>query len=337
MASNVMKLAFVINGALNPNFSTSIGRAQKQIKKLEKFIDEARAAQVRQNIEFTNGGKSIEQFDKNIARLEARIKSANDKKFILNEKKDDDCYPIIRGRNLKRWGKVENSENEYIWYKPKLMSENVNARPRDKSWFTVPKKIVIQDISQEITATLDKQQYLCNDKVSIIYATNEEYSMEFILALLKSKLVNKWFKTIYPTGLKITINQLRTIPIPAISPDEQKPFVEWADKMLNLNADVQKKCAKFLSRVRDNLGAAKITSALQEFYTLDFAGFVKELGKQKIKLSLKEQDEWQEYFDDYKADIAALTEQIEATDKAINAAVYALYGLSAEEISAVEG
>ena len=30
------------------------------------------------------------------------IKTANDEKFILNEKKDDDCYLFLRGRNIKK-------------------------------------------------------------------------------------------------------------------------------------------------------------------------------------------------------------------------------------------
>ncbi|MBO4698378.1 Eco57I restriction-modification methylase domain-containing protein [bacterium] len=169
-----------------------------------------------------------------IATFSAGIKTANDDKFIFSEKKDGDCFLFLRGKSLKRWETPNNTE--YIWYKPDLMSENVNARPRDKACFTVPKKIVIQDIAQEITATLDKQQYLCNDKVSIIYDTDEAYSMEFILALLNSKLINKWFKTVYPTGLKITINQLRTIPIHAVSPNEQKPIIDLVDKILAAKA-----------------------------------------------------------------------------------------------------
>ena len=94
MANSVMKMAFVINGALNPNFATSIGRAQTQIKNLQKFIDGARAAQVKQNIEFTNGGRSIEQYDKNIARLEARIKSAAAQQTKLNN--------LMNARNASR-------------------------------------------------------------------------------------------------------------------------------------------------------------------------------------------------------------------------------------------
>ncbi|MBP5406486.1 Eco57I restriction-modification methylase domain-containing protein [bacterium] len=62
-----------------------------------------------------------------IMKASCGIKSANDKKFILNEKRDEDCYPIIRGRNLRRWEQPVNTANEYIWYKPELMKENINC------------------------------------------------------------------------------------------------------------------------------------------------------------------------------------------------------------------
>ena len=58
--------------------------------------------------------------------------------------------------------------------------------------------------------------------------------------------------------------------------------------MLTLNADLQKSVQRFLKRVQENLNPAKISSTLENFYTLEFADFVKELAKQKVKLSLKQ-------------------------------------------------
>ena len=106
--------------------------------------------------------------------------------------------------------------------------------------------------------------------------------------------------------------------------------------MLALNESLQKSVNRFLNRIKDNLQVPKITASLEKFYELEFAGFVKELGKQKIKLSLKQQDEWEEYFSEYKTEIAALSTQIDSTDKEINALVYQLYGLTDQEIAVVE-
>jgi hypothetical protein len=60
------------------------------------------------------------------------------------------------------------------------------------------------------------------------------------------------------------------------------------------------------------------------------------LAKQKIALTLKQQDEWEEYFNEYKTECRNFVNQINTTDKEIDALVYALYGLSEEEIKVVE-
>ena len=110
-----------------------------------------------------------------------------------------------------------------------------------------------------------------------------------------------------------------------------------ADKMLSLNADLQKSTQRFIKRVKENLTPAKISSALESFYIMEFSDFVNELAKQKVKLSLKQQDEWEEYFAEYKENCVLLQEQINTTDAEINQLVYKLYDLTEEEISAVEG
>ena len=112
---------------------------------------------------------------------------------------------------------------------------------------------------------------------------------------------------------------------------------ELADTMLALNADLQQKRQRFLHRLQDNLGVQKVTAALERFDELDFKAFVAELKKQKISLSLAQQDEWEDYFNQYKADCNALSAQIAATDKEIDRMVYQLYGLTEEEIKVVEG
>ncbi len=273
-----------------------------------------------------------------IATFSLGIKTSDDKRFIFSERKDDDCYLFLRGRNIKRWCKPEN--NEWLWYKPELICEKPGGRPRIFENFVVDKKIVIQDIAQEIVATFDYQKYLCNDTLNIIFNIKPPFSMDFILVLLNSKLINCWFSKTFPAGLHIKINQLAEIPIPVSDVSHEQIRValsSLADKMLTLNADLQKLVQRFLKRVQENLNPAKISSTLENFYTLEFADFVKELAKQKVKLSLKQQDEWEEYFAEYKTDCVALSEEIAATDNEINRLVYKLYDLTDEEIAIVEG
>ena len=268
---------------------------------------------------------------KDIVSFSLGIKTSDDKRFIFNEKKDDDCYLFLRGRNIQRWGKPTN--NEYLWYRPDLITQKPGGRPRVFENFTVDKKIVIQDMAVQINATIDKEKFLCNDKVNIIYAIKNEYSMEYILSLLNSKLINKWFKKLYSSGLEIKINQLETIPIPEISLEAQQPFIALADKMLSLNETLQKKSTNFLKVVKQTFALEKISTKLETFYNLDFDGFMKEL---KQKVTPKTKLEWLEVFEETKKSLQEIQTQIAATDKEINALVYKLYDLTEEEIKIVE-
>ena len=264
-----------------------------------------------------------------IASFSLGIKTSDDKRFVFEEKKDDDCYLFLRGRNIKRWNNPQN--DEWLWYKPDLIIEKPGGRPRIFENFVVDKKIVIQDMATEINATIDTKKYLCNDKVNIIFETDKQYLMEYLIVLLNSKLINIWFKKIYTSGLEIKINQLRTIPVPTITLSEQQPFVSLANTMLSLNSQLQDKRSRFLRRLTENFDGVKITAALQTFDTMDFKGFVAELKKQKIKLTLSQQDEWEEYFNQRVAECQKLSAQIKATDNEIDNKVFDLYGLTEEE------
>jgi hypothetical protein len=63
---------------------------------------------------------------------------------------------------------------------------------------------------------------------------------------------------------------------------------------------------------------------------------VKELEKQKIKLSLVQKDELEDYFNTYKTECLSIKNDIKNTDDVINKMVYDMYGLTDEEIMIVE-
>ncbi len=106
--------------------------------------------------------------------------------------------------------------------------------------------------------------------------------------------------------------------------------------MLALHKNLQEKTGKFIKRIKSNLEIEKISKNLQQFYNFDFKTFVKELKKQKVKLSLSEQDEWEDYFEQYKTEINNIQKQINQTDKEIDRMIYELYELSPEEIKIAE-
>ena len=176
---------------------------------------------------------------------------------------------------------------------------------------------------------------------STVTITGDLNALYYLIAVLNSRIINFYIRENYYSssmggGINFTPDLVRTLPIPNI-PEEVQPFIDLADRMLSLNKDLQAKRARFLRRLQDNMPEVKVTGSLETFDTLDFAGFVAELKKQKIKLSLVQQDEWEEYFGQYKAALNEVSAQISATDKEIDERVYALYGLTEDEIKTIEG
>jgi len=101
-------------------------------------------------------------------------------------------------------------------------------------------------------------------------------------------------------------------------------------------SDLNQKKNRFLKRLTGNFEIDKFSKKLQSFYEYDFKTFLSELKKKKIKLSLSQQDEWEDYFNDYKSQLTELQNQINQTDTEIDQMVYQLYGLTDEEIKIVE-
>lgn len=135
---------------------------------------------------------------------------------------------------------------------------------------------------------------------------------------------------------KILIANCKQFPIKSIPVEEQQIFVSKADVIIELNKELELKKGRFSNRLKANFEIEKISNKLDSFYDFDFKNFLSELKKQKVNLSLTQQDEWDDYFNSYKTDINKIQSEIEKTDKEIDRLVYELYDLTEEEIRIVE-
>lgn len=217
---------------------------------------------------------------------------------------------------------------------------------RDRSLFE-SEKIVIRKTGDKLIASYDNNNFYFDTLVHGIYKKSNEVDLFTFLAILNSKPATYFYRCLHNIKGKvfatISLEDIANFPIPDINNPEcansslLTSLSSLAHKMLALNADLQKTLQRFLKRVQENLHPAKISAPLEAFYTLEFADFVKELAKQKAPLSLKQQDEWEDYFADYKAACQAVAADIATTDHQINQLVYKLYGLTEEEIAVVEG
>ena len=245
---------------------------------------------------------------------------------------NEDTYKYLDGSNVLRY--AVNWTGQWLWYGNHL------AAPRTLNLFT-DEKIIVREITSEfphcLNAVYTEDTYLYNrSNIAVVKREGQNVSLKYILVLLNSSLLSFYFKKntakaerkLFP---KIILNDLRLFPIKVIPKESQLPFITLADTMLSLNSQLQEKRTRFLHRLSENFESIKITTALQSFDQLDFKGFVAELKKQKIKLTLVQQDEWEDYFNQYRQTCQELSEQIKATDNEIDNKVFDLYGLTQEE------
>ena len=215
------------------------------------------------------------------------------------------------------------------------------AAPREKKFF-VNERVLIREITGKrlLSCYTNEEFYNTPSLINIINEKNI-LKLKYILVLINSTLLGWYHNKTSPKankGLfpKILVNDVRNLPVKEISFEAQKPFIEKADKMLFLNKNLQELSQKFQRLLTRKFELEKLTTKLQDWYLLDFLEFTKELKKAKIKLSLKDEMEWEEIFLEKKEEAEKVKNEIEMTDKEIDRMVYELYGLSEEEIKIVE-
>lgn len=269
---------------------------------------------------------------KNVIEFKQGIITGDNKKFITYEE-GENTKKIITGKDFNKYFLEYN--NEYVIYDLEKLH-----RARKKDIFELENKILLRQTGAFPICTLDNEQYYTLDTVHNGKVINNNFDILYLLSLLNSNL----FKFYYidsinedgKTYAQVKIIYIDELPIKNISLEKQKPFIEKADIMLELNKELQNKIQKFKNRLSSNFDLKEFSKKMEVFYKLDFKEFLKELGKQKIKLSLSEQDEWEEYFENYKINILKIENQIEMTNKEIDTLIYNLYNLTPEEIEIIE-
>lgn len=256
--------------------------------------------------------------------------------FHFNEKIDEFCGQWLDGKNLNRYSLTEG--NEWLRYGDWL------AAPREPKFFEKP-RILFREIpgqNKKIQASFtDKKYYYGHSITPFILNENENFHISYILSIINSNVLS-WYASIKCSNFskktfpKLNPKDIKDLPIPNISISLQQPFIENADLMLSLNKELQEQSQKFQRALLRKFELESLPKKLQDWYTLSYAEFIKELRKLKIKLTLFQEAEWEDYFINEAKKAKELKTQIDATDKTIDAMVYELYGLTSEEIAIVE-
>lgn len=199
--------------------------------------------------------------------------------------------------------------------------------------------IYLRRVANRLIATKSNKIYAYNKNLYGLKIKLDTFQPNYILALLNSKLLDFYYKKKFSLKKVDIFPEIQTylfeaLPIKNISLEAQQPFIDKANLMLDLNEQLVDKIDTFLGVVAATWRITQ-NNVLLSFYQLDTNAFFAELEKQKIKILPSDKPEWIKYFNTSCAEINAIRQTIADTDAQINRMVYALYGLTAEEIASI--
>ena len=270
---------------------------------------------------------------KSVLQIKIGICTGSNKKHLNNEAIFKNSKKVLQGKDINRyklsWG------NLYVNYDKKDL-----LRSRDEAIFLKPEKLLMRQTSDRLILSYDNKNFYTIDSLFIIYPKKEGINIKYYLALLNSKLLNHQYQKLNPESgrvfAQVKIDYVNELPVKATSAKEQNSFVKKVDTIMVKVSELQHIQSQFTDLLQSDFELPKLSKNLENWYQLDFKGFLQELKKKKIELGLSEKAEWMKYFNEQKQQAETLKSEINQLEKEIDVMVYALYGLTEEEIAIVE-
>ena len=259
------------------------------------------------------------------------------KKVYHSQSKIDDTYlPLLGSKHVKRYHLMPF--DEYIKYGKNL------AAPRDPKIYQGARILINRIVSQDtIHGVFLEETFINNtDIFNLLPLPQANISLKVLYALIVSKLCATYFKNkninlSRKTFPKINVNTLEKFPVPVITDEIQNKIETLVDSLIYINGQIYTKKQIFIELLQENLGVTKVSKKLDSFFEYNFKIFVEELKKKTINLSLSDQAEWINFFNEYKKTINTFQKQFALIDQNINKIIYRLYDLTDEGIKIVNG
>lgn len=302
----------------------------------------------------------------------AFIINDNLRKVIISEDSNSKkiIKPLARGKDLKRYNlnynnlyliftkrKIEINSypaiKKYLsQFKERLTPRNegqkIGRKPGDYKWYEIQdttayykefskEKIVWGNLSIRSNFAYSNDDLFITAPANLLTGGNTK----FIISILNSKLISFYFELI---GAKVDSgylewkkNRVEQLPIYPATPEQQQPFIEKADQMLDLNRQLQEEVKGFHDWLQHTFNIEKLSKKLEKYYELELDDFLTEVRKKKV--DMKSRRNYQTLKNEFEESLAItqpLLREIQETDDEIDQMVYELYGLNKEEIKIID-
>lgn len=255
--------------------------------------------------------------------------------FVLNRDFPEILNHLLPYENL---AKKRSDKGDFWWELRNCAYYDLFEKP----------KIIFPNLQNSSKFALDSEGVYIN--APAVFLPN---SSKTLLCVLNSKVVWKFLLSICVVRsggyIEVKPQYFEKIPVPEFKNEIE--FENKADLMIGYVSSFQQLESKFQKYFASKFSLEKLSKKLQNWIELTFSEFISELNKaiktinkERIKNKLQpikeltklDEMDWMDFFETKKAEAQALKQQIDSTDREIDAMVYELYGLSEEEIAIVE-
>ena len=292
-------------------------------------------------------------------------KDRRDSLLAQDQKSADLLVPFLRGEDIKRWcvepeelflintpkGKVDIDAYPAVrdWLLP--FKPELERRATKQKWFELQQaqlayqsklsapKIIWSHFQVERTFALETAGFFLNNKCFFFPVHDQA-----LLAILNSACL--WFQLISLARLKrgeyieAEAQYVEQLALPTMSKAERGTLAKLgescsaaAKRRFDIQASVRHRILDLAPREHQ-----KLSRKLQEWWGLDFSRFRAETKRlYGTEIPVKERAEWEGYLRDNGARVHALTAEIEAAEREIDAIVYRLFDLTSDEIKLLAG
>jgi len=251
--------------------------------------------------------------------------------------------------NPEELRKFPNAYDYLVKNKEGLLARKDSRRQvsENKEWYELIRKGRLDIFKSEkiVTPALTKHNSFALDEEGCAFLTGgagvfaikqEEFDNQYLLALLNSRLVEYFLHAISTKkqgGYYSYLNTfLAQIPVIQLSGEQQKPFIEKTQFVCSKIVELRNGLNRFYNRLMERFSGIVISKKLEKYWEMDFSDLLSEIRRMsKTRLSLKETDEWEDYFNASKSESIRLLKEISHVKDEMDSMIFRLYEITEEE------
>lgn len=161
------------------------------------------------------------------------VVTGNNKKYLMQEKKDNRYSPIIVGKDISKY-RINLITNYFIYDK------NILQQIAPKEYYAVPEKIIYKFIGEKLAFAYDDQQNFTLNNANAFVPKIEKLKTKYILALLNSKLIQFFYSKSFFT-VRVLRGNLEKLPLVYAEPEQQDKLIKLVDQIMSAPDDIRLK------------------------------------------------------------------------------------------------